>query len=144
MRSKFEVGLAFLPLRDVQWDRRITRPRETAIRGAVQPNGTTVRAPIPTCVCHGEATAAKVRSKKVRFFLHTVVVPYKLDPGARSRCQWPSGASQSLPNGSYEPHGHSIYAYCAREAIMSARARTFSRICSTGVVGLLCAYGNKK
>ena len=36
---------------------------------------------------------------------------------------------QSLPNDSYEPYGHSIYAYSAREAFMTyerARANFFS------------------
>ena len=52
--------MAVLPLKDVGWDRRITRPCETCIRGAPQPRGTTVRRPIENgcgrvrslvCVC---------------------------------------------------------------------------------------------
>ena len=70
--------------------------------------------------------------------LFTLYTPHtKLDPGVRSRCQWPPGASQSLTNGSYEPYEHNIQANSAKEAIMSAHTREISCICLIGAVGLL-------
>ena len=68
VRSEFEVGMAFLPLRDVEWDLRITRPRETCIRGAPQPRGTTVRRPIPAGGVSRWCHRSKVRRSRSLFF----------------------------------------------------------------------------
>ena len=78
VRSEFEVGMAVLPLKDVEWDRRITRPRETCIRGAPQPRGTTVRRPIPAGGVSRWCHRSKVRRSESLFFRESHTYPYIL------------------------------------------------------------------